>query len=135
MLPWSCMATTRSTNAAKPVLSCVDLFACSVETFNNLAIFIQGWSPVSMDFSTSQKHLLYLYLSISTHLVKILEFMLFAALFFKLLATIVLLCLGGSYFFFNELRIRDEISGIKCSRYFRNWPVGSCSPLKCCKFI
>ena len=49
-----------------------------------------------MDVSTSQKHLLYqhllyLYLSISTHLVKILEFMLFAALFFKLLATIVLL--------------------------------------------
>ena len=134
------MATTRSTNAAKPLLSCVDLFAYSVETFNNLAIFIQGWGSVSMDVSTSRKHLLYqhllyLYLSISTHLVKILEFMLFAALFFKLLATIVLLCLGGSYFFFNELRIRDEISGIKCSRYFRNWPVGSCSPLKCCKFI
>ena len=134
------MATTRSTNAAKPLLSCVDLFACSVETFNNLAIFIQGWGPVSMDVSTSQnhflyQHLLYLYLSISTHLVKILEFMLFAALFFKLLATIVLLCLGSSYYFFNELRIRDKISGMKCSRYFRNWPVGSCLPLKCCKFI
>ena len=36
------MATTRSTGAEKPLLSCVDLFACSVETFINLAIFIQG---------------------------------------------------------------------------------------------
>ena len=36
------MATTRSTSAEKPLLSCVDLFACSEETFINLAIFIQG---------------------------------------------------------------------------------------------
>ena len=36
------MATTRWTSAEKPLLSCVDLFACSVETFINLAIFIQG---------------------------------------------------------------------------------------------
>ena len=36
------MATTRSTSAEKPLLSCVDLFACSEETFINLAIIIQG---------------------------------------------------------------------------------------------
>ena len=36
------MATTRSTSAEKPLLSRVDLFACSVEAFINLAIFIQG---------------------------------------------------------------------------------------------
>ena len=36
------MATTRSTSAAKPLLSCLDLFASSMEKFNNLAIFIQG---------------------------------------------------------------------------------------------
>ena len=36
------MATTRLTSAAKPLLSCLDLFACSMEKFNNLAVFIQG---------------------------------------------------------------------------------------------
>ena len=36
------MAKTRSTSAAKPLLPCVDLFACSMGTFINLAIFIQG---------------------------------------------------------------------------------------------
>ena len=29
-------------NGSRPVLSWVDLFACSVETLNNLAIYIQG---------------------------------------------------------------------------------------------
>ena len=36
------LATTRSTSVAKPLLSCVDLFARSMGKFNNLAIFIQG---------------------------------------------------------------------------------------------
>ena len=36
------LATTQSTSAAKPLLPSVNLFACSLETFNNLAIFIQG---------------------------------------------------------------------------------------------
>ena len=37
------MAKTRSTSAAKPLCTpCVDLFAFSMETFINLAIFIQG---------------------------------------------------------------------------------------------
>ena len=49
--------------------------------------------------------------------------MLFAALFFKLLSSIVFLCLGSSFFFFNELRIRDEIDGKKCLRYF-NFGIG-----------
>ena len=36
------LATTRSTSAAKPLLSCVALFAFSMRKFNNLAIFLQG---------------------------------------------------------------------------------------------
>ena len=43
LLPWSYTpANTRSTRAAKPLLSSVDLFACSMKTFNDLAIFLQG---------------------------------------------------------------------------------------------
>lgn len=36
------LATTQSTNATKPLLPSVNLFACSVKTIKNLAIFIQG---------------------------------------------------------------------------------------------
>ena len=36
------VATTWSTSEAKPLLSCVDLFACLMEIFNNSVIFIQG---------------------------------------------------------------------------------------------
>ena len=35
------METTRSTNAAKPLLSFVYLFACSIDKFNSLEMFIQ----------------------------------------------------------------------------------------------
>ena len=42
MLPWSCTGDYRLTSAAKPFLSCVYLFACSMEAFNNLVIFIKG---------------------------------------------------------------------------------------------
>ena len=43
------LVTTLSTSAAKPLLTCVDLFACSMEVLNNLAIFIQG---IFIDFAT-----------------------------------------------------------------------------------
>ena len=51
------LATTRSTNAAKPLLPSVNLFACSVETFNNSAIFIQGSRLYGrLDFANSMSY-------------------------------------------------------------------------------
>ena len=46
------LATTRSTNAAKPILSCVHLFACSIETFSSFAIFVQGFRCVTIRYVT-----------------------------------------------------------------------------------
>ena len=46
------LATTRSTNAAKPILSCVHLFACSIETFSSFAISVQGFRCVTIRYVT-----------------------------------------------------------------------------------
>ena len=43
------LATTQSTSAVKPLLSCVDLIAHSMETFNNLAILILSKGAICMD--------------------------------------------------------------------------------------
>ena len=50
------LTSTWSTNAAKPLLSCVQLFACSKQTpaFNS---FVISKGPVGMDVSTSLKSL------------------------------------------------------------------------------
>ena len=51
------LATTQSTSAAKPLLPSVNLFACSLETFNNLAIFIQGSRLYGrLDFANSMSY-------------------------------------------------------------------------------
>ena len=42
LLPWSCSGDYTVDQCSKPLLSCLDLFACSMEKFNNLAVFIQG---------------------------------------------------------------------------------------------
>ena len=44
------LTTTWSTNAAKPLLSCVHLCACLIETFNSFAV---SKGPVGMGVSTS----------------------------------------------------------------------------------
>ena len=47
------LATTRSTNAAKPILSCVHLCACSIETFSSFAISVQGFRCVTIRYVRS----------------------------------------------------------------------------------